>query len=169
MSERSDRGRHLLNSGDDPERQRFVESLGHVGLMPVQPGDPTPEERRAEDEEFMATLNRPLLQHLRERERRGEDTGELEGFRHTECRRRDSEMQELSEALSSGEPRRRVASLPIRRPRPRARRVGCARRRGSRRSTGTGSRAGPGDDPGESDPGDDHFPLVVGDTTGAIR
>lgn len=169
MSEPSDRGRCLLNSGDDSDRQRFVESLGHVGLMPVRPDDPTPEERRAEDEEFMATLNRPLLQHLRERKRGGEDAGELEAFRRREQQRRDSEMREVSEALSPDESRRSVATLPTRRPRPRTRRASCARRRGSRRTTGTGSRAGPGDDPGDSDPGDQHFPLVAGATEGAAR
>lgn len=168
MPEPSDRCR-LLNSGDDRQRERFVESLGHVGLMPMRPGDPAPEERRAEDQEFMETLDRPRLGYLRERKRQGEDTGELEEFRRREGRRRDSEMQRLSEALSSDESHRRVATHPTRCSRPRTRRVGCPRRRGSRRSTATGSRDGPSDDPGESDPGDHHFPLVAGDTRGAAR
>lgn len=139
----------LIGFGDEPERQRFVESLGHVGLVPPQEGDPTPEERFAEDAEAMAAGEyRGVMRHLQDRARQGEDTGELEDFRRHERRRHDLEMQELSEALRSCEPRRRASALPVRRPRSHARR---------RRST-----AGPDDDPGESDPGDDHSPLVAG-------
>jgi len=149
-----------------------AESLGHVGLMPIEPGDPTPEHRAAEEAEYMRALNRPLLLHLREQARRGEDNGELEKFRRSEQLRCDSEMQQIAEALQAygrGDPAPQTVTHRIRRPRLRARRVGCARRRGSRRSTGTGSRAGPGDDSGESDPGDHYLPLVAGESPGEVQ
>lgn len=161
MPDCADQSRRTLTLCDDAQRPRFMETLGHVGFGEVREGDPTPEERAALDAEFMSTPHRHLLLDLRERERQGQDTGELEAFRRHERRERDLAMQELG-ALLSGERPRRMVKLSIRRPRRRARRVGCARRRGSRRSTGTGSRAGPGDDPGESDPGDDHSPLAAG-------
>jgi hypothetical protein len=83
-------------------------------------------------------------------------------------------MERLGEVLRGPLPcpirqGRRGSLHSSRRARSRAPRGGCARRRGSRRSTRTGSRAGPSDDPGESDPGDDHSPLVAGKAAGAVR
>lgn len=176
MARCPDSERHRTAGTADPagliERQPFVGSLGHIGLMPAEPGDPTPEQRAVEDREVMETPHRHLLLHLRDRKRRGEDNGELEAFHRREQRRQDAEMQQLAEVLQayeSGKPLTRPVTHTIRRPRFRARRVGCARRRGSRRSTGTGSRAGPSDDPGESDPGDQYFPLVAGESAGEVQ
>src|SRR3954451_2047713 len=109
------------------ERQRSGESLGHVGLMPLEAGEPTPEQGAAGNAEYMETLHRHVLLDLRERERQGEDEGELEKFRRREQQRRDSEMQECAEALKayvSGEIPAKAATHTIRRPRLRTRRVG---------------------------------------------
>ncbi len=66
-----------------------------------------------------------------------------------------------------------VARRRTGRSRPRVRRGrASARRAGTRagsRSSRSGTRAGPGEDPGESDPGDEHSPLVAGDAAGAVR
>lgn len=169
MSGFSDPKRRSVLVSDDPKRQSPVASLGHIGLMPVQEGDPTPEERGREEAEWMAAGEyRPVMRHLQERKRRGEDEGELEALRRQIDRQRRQAMDELRVTLLC-QHRRRPGALPRRHPRSRTSRGCCTRRRGSRRSTGTVSRAGPGDDPGESDPDDYHFSPVVGDSTGAVR
>lgn len=141
----------------------------HIGFGVLHEGDPTPEERKALDAEFMATPNRALMLTLMDRKRRGEDSGELEEFRAREHQRQQREVEELGAVLSYVPPDCKI-QRPLRHSRPRARRaIGCVRRRGSRRSTGTGSRAGPDDDPGESDPDDHHRPPVVGESAGAVQ
>jgi hypothetical protein len=168
MSECADRNGWVLIPSDDPERQRFVESLGHVGLGTVCEGDPTPEERIAEGAEMMAAgEHRGLMLYLQNRAHQDEDGGELEALRRHLRRERDEAMEQFRVLLFCQSRRRNTQ--PLRHARSRTSRGGCARRRGSRRSTGAGSRTGPSDDNGESDPGDDHFPLVAGDTAGGRR
>lgn len=82
------------------------------------------------------------------------------------------EMAALAKSIAAAEesPERRVSRVVIC-SRPRIRRGRASARRGAHRSRRRSSRSpsGSGDDPDESDPGDEHSLLVAGDTVGASR